>query len=95
MKTKTKRKRIVKPVIQVEKENPTIERMSEYYADAMLKKTEEILQSDIQDKDELISVPVSPDAVSSCDGCHFYDEPNQACTDTECRDCTGVIFVKK
>ena len=45
--------------------------------------------------DGMISIPVSPDAISSCDGCFFYDEPEEKCNDTESRDCTGVIFVKE
>lgn len=48
---------------------------------------------DIQVKDELIAVPVAPDAITSCDGCCLYIE--ERCTDKESRDCTGVIFVKK
>ena len=78
MTTKTRRKRIVKPVIRVK---PT-----------------ELIKPNLPDKptkDEFISTPVSPDAITSCDGCHFYDEAESECNDKENRDCTGLIFVKK
>ena len=52
-----------------------------------------IKKIEIGDVIELISVPVSPDAVTSCDGCCLYID--EKCNDKDGRDCTGVIFVKK
>ena len=45
--------------------------------------------------DEIISVPVDPNAGNSCDGCYYYDENKEVCNDKENRICVGEIFIKK
>lgn len=83
MTTKTKRKRIIKPVFKSLPKADNIEKVSES------------IIPDIQVKDEFISIPVNPDNGNVCTGCFFYDESEERCNDKELRDCTGVIFVKK
>jgi len=84
---KKKRKRIVKPVAK-----PVFKPLPEF--DNTEKVSEPVI-SDKPDELELISVPVPPDAITSCDGCYFYEETEEKCNDKEGRDCTGIIFVKE
>ena len=92
---KVKHKRIVKPVKPVEKEKSPIEQRNEYYAGEILKKTEEILQQDKPKEVELIAVPLTLDGIASCNGCYYFKDSEEKCTDKGNHDCAGVIFVEK